>query len=419
MPNDNNSNKQNNGGINYQGKGINKFFGQIDSTTDKYPYIFLLLYVFYFGGNGILNPFFPVYLDDIGLSQTVKGVLLALGPLVAMFSQPFWGIMGDRAKTKNIILKILLVASAAIFVFFPLFTDLWYVFVIYFIFMFFYSSINPIIDTITLDYLEKTRWKFGPIRMGGTIGFAIVTLVAGFIVENNINNMFIMYSAILFASFILVYRIPPVKGYQFGRKKISPAELLKDKKLVLLMGFGFAVQVTLGYYYSFYPVYFKQIGGDNALLGWAMFASALSEVPFLLFANKIVKRLGTVNTLIGSALVTALRWLIMYMVTNAQQALLANCLHGLTFIVFTYCLAVFINENVPKELRASGQALNGLINMGAARIIGNILGGALSDIFGIRRMFLYISIIGFGTAIIFCFVLKRKGKEKQGSIEPN
>ncbi|NLC68766.1 MAG: MFS transporter [Clostridiaceae bacterium] len=384
--------------------------GRRHANTGRYPYTFLFIFIFYFGANGVLNPFFPVYLDHIGFSQTIKGVLLALGPLVAMLSQPLWGIMGDRAKTKNAILKILIAASALFFSFFLLHTETWYVFAIYIIFMFFYSSINPMIDTITLDYLERTKWKFGPIRAGGTIGFALTALTSGFIIRDKINNMFIMYSAILCICFIFACRLQPVKGYQFGKKKISQASLLKNRKLMSLMALGFAVQVTLGYYYSFYPVYVKQLGGDSTLLGLAMFISASSELPFLFFANRITRKLGIVNTLLGSALLTALRWFITYSANNACHAVLANFLHGFTFIVFTYCLAVFINENVPKELRASGQALNGLINMGAARIVGNILGGVLSDIFGIKKMFLYISLFGFATAIVFWFVLKKSSK---------
>ena len=376
-------------------------------NTEKYPIIFVLLYAFYFGANGILNPYLPVYLEDIGMNQTVKGILLALGPFVAMFSQPFWGIIGDRAKTKNIILKILFFSSAAIFILFPLNKEIWYTFLIYIIFMFFYSSINPTIDTITLEYLERRKWKFGPIRMGGTIGYALIALLSGFIIERNINYMFFMYSTILFISLFFIRNIPPVKGYQFGKEKISPSKLIKNKKLIALLGFGFAVQMTLGYYYSFYSIYFKQSGGDNSLLGWSMFLAGISEIPFLLFADKITKKMGIINTLIVSSLITSLRWFFVYISNSPKQLLLTSCLHGFTFIVFTYCLAVFINENVPRELKASGQALNGLINMGAARIVGNILGGVLSDVFGIKQMFFYISIIAIIATGLFGFILKK------------
>jgi len=80
-------------------------------------------------------------------------------------------------------------------------------------------------------------------------------------------------------------------------------------------------------------------------------------------------------------------------------------LHGMAFIVLTYCMATYINREVPKELRATGQTVNGLINFGLARIAGSILGGILSDIFGIRHVFLYISIIDFMAIIVFVMIL--------------
>jgi len=359
----------------------------------------------FFGGNGILNPFMPVYLDEIGFSRTIIGTILALGPLVAMISQLIWGLAGDRARTKNTILKILLSGCAALIILFPLSTSLWYVFTIFALFTFFQSSIMPTIDTITLEHLENTTWKFGPIRMAGTIGFAFVTVVTGMIMRNNTNYMFIIYFLILLVNLALVFKLPDIKGHQFGGVKVSPQELFKNKKLVMLMGFSFAIQITLGFYYGFFPVYFKELGGDSTLLGWAMFIAALSEVPFLLFADKVINKIGIVMTLIGSAIATSIRWLILFLIKDVYQAFPVNAMHGLTFIIFTYCLATYINKNVPKELRASGQALNGIISMGLARIIGNVFGGYLSDIVGIKHMFLYVSLFGFISVLIFGIML--------------
>ncbi|MGE5549419.1 MAG: hypothetical protein ACM3ZC_02680 [Bacteroidota bacterium] len=43
---------------------------------------------------------------------------------------------------------------------------------------------------------------------------------------------------------------------------------------------------------------------------------------------------------------------------------------------------------MPKELRASGQAVNWLLSAGVARIIGSLGGGLLADAAGIRTGFL-------------------------------
>jgi predicted MFS family arabinose efflux permease len=243
---------------------------KVTEKTDRYPIEFLLMYAIFFGGSATFGPYIPLYLKEIGLNQTLIGTFFAIGPLIAMLSQPIWGIIGDRSKSKNIVLLILFGGSICSMLLFPASTAMWYVFCIYGVFTFFQASINPLIDTITLEQLETSKWKFGPIRMGGVYGYSIMAIVAGLVLKNNLSLMFFMYAAILTICFAMVFKLPVVKGHQHGDKKVSPWVLFKDKKLVLLLSFSLVIQSTLGYYYSFFPLYFEQLGGDSSLLGWAM-----------------------------------------------------------------------------------------------------------------------------------------------------
>lgn len=151
----------------------------------------------------------------------------------------------------------------------------------------------------------------------------------------------------------------------------------------------------MGFYYTYFPIYFRKIGGSNELLGLAYFISAMSEIPFLLYADKILKRIGTRWALIGASGVAALRWLIISFIPNAYLVLPFQLLHGLIFIVLYYSMATYINQEVPKELKASGQTVNNLIGMGISRIVGSLLGGFLSDLYGIKMVFLYNSVLAF------------------------
>ena len=190
----------------------------------NYTLNFLLFYIFFYAGNAV-QTFVPVYLNSIKLSQTTIGVLLAIGPFVALFAQPLWGIACDRAKTKNTILKILLLGGSCTFILYPLSRSYYYIFMVMFLFTLFYTSIAAISDTITLEYLESTSWSFGKIRMGGTFGYAIMSLVAGVIVKHNIKYTFILYPVIILIAFLIVFNFPEISGYQSKHKKISILKL--------------------------------------------------------------------------------------------------------------------------------------------------------------------------------------------------
>lgn len=55
-------------------------------------------------------------------------------------------------------------------------------------------------------------------------------------------------------------------------------------------------------------MYFNDLGGNNLLLGWSMVISSLSEVPFLLFANRIFQRVKVHYILLVAAVATVIRW---------------------------------------------------------------------------------------------------------------
>ncbi|MGG3468791.1 MFS transporter [Neobacillus pocheonensis] len=263
--------------------------------------LFLGLYGIAYMGSAIFQTFLPVYLKGIGLTQTSIATLLSFGPLVAILAQPVWGSVGDRSGSKNRVLQILLLGSGITVLLFPL-SDLYsYLLIVICVTTFFQASIYPLSDAITLEYLSRTKWNFGPIRLAGTIGFALMSVAFGMIAKKHIDSIFNAYCLIMLLTFFICFKLPKIKGYQSQGKKVSILVLLKNRKLMLFMLLNFFIQITLGYYYAFFPIYFQELGADNTLLGWSMVFSSISELPFLLFGHKIVERLGIPKILLGTA----------------------------------------------------------------------------------------------------------------------
>lgn len=364
-------------------------------------------------GHAVYTTFFPVYLDNIGLSKTSIATLLSIGPLVAILAQPVWGSIGDRSKKKNQVLQLLLFGSGISVLLLSLSDHYIYLMVIICLVSFFQTSIYPISDALTLEYLSETNWNFGPIRLAGTVGFAIMSVLFGMLVKEEMTGIFIVYCTVMLLAVLICFCLPKVKGHQSGGKKVSMWVLFKNRKLVLFLAISFIVQVTLGYYYAFFPIYYREMGADNALLGWSMVISAMSELPFLLFAHKLIKKFGIPIILLSTAFFAGLRWLLLYFVNNPYMVLPIQMLHGALFIVLTVTMAMFINEEVPKELKASGQTLYGLISVGVSRVVGSIIGGVTSDYVGLRDVFFYNSLIAFVALIIFSFIFAKEMKFAQ------
>jgi len=385
----------------------------LKQTSKAYIY-FIMLYAFTYMGNAIYFTYMPVYLNHIGFAQTATGILLSLGPFVSIIAQPVWGMAGDRAKSKISILKILLLGSGISILFYPASTAFAYLFLLMTLFAFFQMPINSMCDAVTLEYLENTRWKFGPIRMAGTMGFALMAVAAGALAEVNILGIFLLYGMVAGIALLVTFRLPPVRGHQSGRDKVPFWKLFRNGPLMVMMSFNLIIQVTIGFYYSFFSIYYRQMGADHGLIGWAMFISAVSEIPFLFLADRIIRRVKIPYIFIASSAAAALRWFLMYRVQNPYWVLPIQALHGLIFIVLVFTLATYINREVPKELKASGQTLNGLVTLGIARIIGSLLGGVLSERMGIRQVFLWNTLLVLLTMLVYgSFFIWREMKGKK------
>jgi len=371
--------------------------------------IFFLYYFFIYMNTAVYGTFAPVYFEHIGFSHTQVGMLLSAGPLVAILAQPLWGTVTDRSKTKNRVLLLLLASCALCMAAFPLSVHFFYVLLLICLFMFFQTPAFAIGDAMTLETLDKRGFDSGTfsyIRMAGTIGFALMSVVFGWIARGHIEWMFPVNAAIFVISCLLLLRMPPVEGHQRHGRKMHMGMLFRHRKLMLYMSVCFVLQVTLGFYYAFYPIYAQELGADNAWIGWSMLISSLSEVPFLLLSGFVFRKVPIPYILLGAGAIAALRWYLYSVIENPLWIFPIQLLHGLIFIVLSVTMAIFINREVPNELKASGQTLHALLCMGIARIIGSFLGGVAADAFGLKQVFFYNSLVAVACVAVFAVIFR-------------
>jgi len=366
-------------------------------------------YLVFFMSVSVFMNFMPLFLtENIGVTSRQLGIILAIGPASLIFIQPLWGLRADRAQYKNTILILLLVSTLIASALIPLRPSFWYVIAAIALFNCFMSAINPIADTITVELCQKRSWDFGRIRMAGAIGYSVMGLIAGIIISGIPIRLFPLFGIMMVFTIGIACFLPRVPGHQREKLKTPYLKLLQNKKLSIVLIISFAANFTLIMHYSFFAVYFRELGGTTALFGLAVFCASMLEMPFAFFSKRIIAKLGgPEKTLLVSIAVMAVRWVLASMVTTPYMLLLVNCLHGFSFIVLTVTVTVFIGESVPPEMKASGQALHGMLSFGLARILGSVTGGLLVGLWGKPGMFITAAIINVVVLIIFIPIVSR------------
>lgn len=211
---------------------------------------------------------------------------MAISPIAALLAQPFGGRQETAMKWKNTLLTWLTGISALVLVAAGFVNAVWSAMAVVCAYAFFHDSISPLLTAMALETLEKGRFRFGPVRMSGTVAYAVTAPVIGFVMANNYGLAPFFGALFLGMGLIAAFFLPKVEGHQHGkREKVSMMRLLKNKPLMLMTLFCIAQNIGCAHFNTYFSLYMEGMGASSGLIGVAYFLSAVAEIPFLLMGR--------------------------------------------------------------------------------------------------------------------------------------
>jgi PPP family 3-phenylpropionic acid transporter len=341
-------------------------------------------------------PFLTVYLVERGLSFTEIGIAYATTSLVSVVAQPIWGYITDKYSNKNNILVITMLFSSLIinvFIFikgFPMALGCMVVLVI------FQSPIGAILDAYSYEIIEEYKGiQFGRIRLMGSIGYAIFSLLIGILIKaTNINSSFYVYFITLLTGVFVI------KGIKFKGKPRNKrldirdiTKILKDKKFAIFLVSICVMSIALGANSSYISVLIEKTGGNVSNLGMLWFILAISELPAFFYGGKVIKRYGELKVFIFAILIYMLRFFLNGICVSYKQVMFVQLLQGISFPLYLMASLQYLNKTVPSKMRASSITLYAAFGGGLGGFIGNIMAGKLLDIVSVFILFKTLSAV--------------------------
>lgn len=357
-----------------------------------------------FMGLGTFFPFIFLYFKELGFSNAQIGFLGALGPMIMMCVQPFWGWVSDYTKKPErvsvvlalgVSLSLRLLISGRSFLLVVIYLGL---------FNIFYSSLIPIFDCITISTLKGSKTSYGQIRWLGSLGFALTALVVGKIVE--LTDISISLWVYVFLALLLAGCALKLPGVNFSRttsERVKIWSLLSNRKLLVFLLASSLVIGSNAINYTFFPFLFKELGGGEGLLGLAMSITAFAEIPFFFFSAKLHQRFSLSKLILFAFLVTGLRWFLNSIATSPWQLIGCQLLHSITFGLLYATAVVYVAKLTPERLQASGQNLFGAATYGFGSVVANLLGGWVYEHYSLQSLFGLASCLAIGGTLIFFF----------------
>ncbi|SNT39513.1 MFS transporter, PPP family, 3-phenylpropionic acid transporter [Bacillus sp. OK838] len=361
----------------------------------------------YFGLLAIFIPFLPVYLADQGLRPTQIGFIIGTGGFVTLITQPLWGMISDKTRTIRKVLLILIFFSSVIGYF--LYDSSSYLQLILFAMLlyFFLMPIDPLTESLNFTIAEKSGISYGSIRTYGALGYAVISLITGYVMSYfGANSLAFLFAGIGLISFIISWMMPdaPVSGKPVTLSSLKHFFSNKETLLFLLLVFICAVPARMND--TFLGVYIRELGGSAKLVGLTWFLAAGSEIVVFALSFWWLRKGKEIIIISFAAAFFFIRYFVSAWITDPHLLAYLQVMQLLTFPIFYSAAIQYLYRIVPVEWRATGQTVLALLFFGVSGIIASYIGGAIYGAFGGKTLYLFISSISF-IGMIFAFVLYR------------
>ncbi len=360
-------------------------------------------YFLYLAALGAFTPYFPLYLDQRGLSAVAISGVMSLWYATRIVSPLLWGHLTVNAVRPVRWLRIGSLATLVLFAGFLLPLPVAGIVAVMAAFSFFYNAVLPQFDAITLSHLTHEPQRYGRIRLWGSIGFLITALGLGGVFER-IGVQWL--PAVMLPLFALMFASAFANDYGATHPGTSARESLlaslRRPGVAPFIASAFLMQVAHGPYYVFFSLFLDQNGYRPAWLGtfWAIGVAA--EIVMFWFAAGLLARFGAVRLMRVCLAVAAVRFAATGLFPGSLAVMTALQLtHAFTFGLFHSALIHRMARLFPGRVQDQGQGLLYGLGSGLGGVAGSLLAGWAWTAGGGRLAFLVAgasALAGFAVA---------------------
>lgn len=368
--------------LQYQDRHLNNPPSAHSATraTGQNLLLLALTYFCYFGYFGVTVPFLGVFLDGRGFTSVQIGELIAVITFVRILGPNLWAIIADKSgKTLRVMQAGCLITLLSYLLLFKV-QDFWGISLAFGLVMMFWTAIAPQMETITLNAVEGDAKRYSNIRLWGSVGFIVASIVAGIFVDHSgSESILLLNTVILTGLFVMSLLI------RDGKSNIVSEQVTRSiwqaalhPAFVIFIVASVLLQLSFAPYYGFFALYMRDMGYDAQQIGWLVSLGVAAEVIIFLLAGKLINRMGVKYTLIFCLLITGLRWWALALFADQPVILLlSQCIHAFSFGLAHAAAMQFIHHHFGENQKSRGQAIYVSVSFGLGGSLGSYLAGHL------------------------------------------
>lgn len=354
-----------------------------------------LYYFSFMGGWGFLFPFLNLFYVDIGLNGTQIGIIASTGAIIGLIAAPLWANEVKKRANPRLFLQAAMLFSAIFYIligqqnaFLPIL-----------LFAAFQSmsgaGILPMADSMAVTVAQANQQGYGGIRLWGSLGWIMAVPLSGWLIERfgfpagfwGISAALVMGASLLFFIHPQWFASPTSGGRPNSGLQLAVRRVLSDRTLL-----GFAVAlIFVGFLNSgvlqFENVFLYDLGATKQLISIAGILSAIVELPFMLFADRIIHRYGAHRLMFVALFINIFLRLTVLTLPAIPTIMAVRFIGGVSFSLYTVSFVGLISERTESHERGTVLALYTVTIAGLVSIVASPVAGAIFDVIGARWLY--------------------------------
>ena len=374
-------------------------------------------YFFYFSILGLVVPFVGVFLDGKGFSSTEIGEILAIVTASKIFGPSLWAVLADKTGQQLTIIRLGALLAVSFFSFLFWLNNYWPITFTLAIFSLFWTAILPQLEVLTLNSVRKSPKIYARIRLWGSIGFIVMAVLAGDLIERYSHDAFTILGLVVLLALYLSTLV--LKQPKVHLSHITATSTIKSKVLnlsfIVFFAAGLMLQISFGPYYSFFALFLRDLEYTGIVIGLMIGLAVVAEIIVFIYVGQLFKSFTIKGLLIFSLFITAIRWILLAQYgDNFWMLVFSQLMHAASFGLYHSASILFIRQHFDINQQSRGQALyvGGVYGIGGA--IGAYFAGLLwLDGVGAQTSFNFAAVtvlIGAGFALFISSSAKYNSK---------
>jgi MFS transporter, PPP family, 3-phenylpropionic acid transporter len=376
--------------------------------------IFARAYYFAFlGGWGFILPFINLFYVSLGLTGTQIGTIGSISAIVGLLLSPIVvNEVKKRPQARGILQASLMLGAMGYFLLGQQ-TVFAAILVIVFLQSLVGAGITPASDAMAVHVSEEAGTGYGSVRVWASVGWILTVPASGWLIERfGFEAGFLGVSLMWLTGALLTL---PIQSRYFVSQRLAGQpisylrtafhQIARDRTL---LGYAIAL-VCMGFLNNgvlqFENVFLSELGASKLLIAFAGILSALVELPFMVYADRYVRRVGAHRVMLFAITMLFFQRAAVLLFPTIATIMIVRFIGGVSFSFMTIASVFLISSRTDPGETGTVLAIYTVTLAGLVSVLAAPVSGTIFDVFGARWLYAF-SVVGYAIGFLSMWVTR-------------